>query len=217
MTSRPSSFRFNLMSWLPGTHNAVPACDIDITVLSVSTMRGPRSTRSPTKIAFRPAGCAQGRRRSARSRAAASSCSQLVATAVNVADDVERPVFVLAIVPQRLPLDDGRVDFLLRLEHVHVPEAFAPQAAKRPMQLAPLVANDVRTEVTIGSGSVPLVADALGQIQDDRDGEHVILARQRNERLARLGLDVRRIDDSQLGAGQASRGDEVQRRESVVR
>ncbi len=136
---------------------------------------------------------------------------------MNVADDVERPGFALAIVPQRLPGDDGRVDFFLRLEHVHVPEAFAPQPAKRPTQLAPLVANDVGTEVTIGSGSIPLVADALGQIQDDRDGEHVVLPRKRNERLARLGLDVRRIDDSQLGAGQASPGDEVQRGESVVR
>jgi hypothetical protein len=75
----------------------------------------------------------------------------------------------------------------------------------------------VGTEGAIGSGPIPVVADALGQIQDDRDGEHVVLPRECHERLARLGQDVRRIDDSQLGAGQTSPGDEVQRRESVVR
>ena len=76
---------------------------------------------------------------------------ELVAAAVNVADDVERPGLALAVVPERLPLDDGRIDFFLRLEHVDVPEAFASEAAQRAMQLAPLVANDVRTEVAVRS------------------------------------------------------------------
>jgi hypothetical protein len=40
------------------------------------------------------------------------------------------PVSRLRLFPSGWPRDDGRVDFFLRLEHVHVPEAFAPQAAK---------------------------------------------------------------------------------------
>ena len=44
----------------------------------------------------------------------------------------------------------------------------------------------------------------------------MVLARKRNERLARLGLNVGRIDNRQLRARQPPRGHEVQRREGVV-
>jgi hypothetical protein len=52
--------------------------------------------------------------------------AQLIATAVNVTDDVEWPSFVLPVVPQRLTSDNGRVDFFPRLQHVDVTESFAP-------------------------------------------------------------------------------------------
>ena len=55
---------------------------------------------------------------------------ELVATAVNVTDDVQRPSLVLPVVPERLPLDDRRIDFFLRLQYVHVTEALAAKAAK---------------------------------------------------------------------------------------
>ena len=73
----------------------------------MSRTRGPRSTRSPTKTAFRPSGMAIDRaRRRARSPSRRSTDLvaerreqrlQLVAAAVDVADDVERAVFVLLL------------------------------------------------------------------------------------------------------------------------
>ena len=48
------------MSWLPGTHRAEPAATMLRTSRTVSRMRGPRSTRSPTKTALRPSGWAIG-------------------------------------------------------------------------------------------------------------------------------------------------------------
>ena len=88
---------------------------------------------------------------------------ELVAAAVHVADDVERPGLALAVVPERLPLDDGRIDFFLRLEHVDVAKAFASEAAQRTMQLAPLVPNDVRAEVAVRPRTIAFVADAFRQ------------------------------------------------------
>ena len=49
---------------------------------------------------------------------------QLVATAVHVADEVERPVVGLAVVPQELALDLDRFDVLGRLENEDVPKSF---------------------------------------------------------------------------------------------
>ena len=77
-------------------------------------------------------------------------------------------------------------------------EAFALQAPQRPMQLRCCF------RMTCGPKSRSARVDsargeALGQVEDDGDGEDVILARERDERLARLGLHVRRVDDRQLG------------------
>src|SRR5262249_4122117 len=74
---------------------------------------------------------------------------QFVAAAVNVADDVERPVLPLPVVPQRLPLKDGRIPLVLRLEYVNGPESLAPESPQRAVQLALLIANHMRPELTV--------------------------------------------------------------------
>ena len=51
--------------------------------------------------------------------------AKLVEASVHVADDVERAVLVPAVVPERVALDDRRVDRLDRLEDVDVAESFA--------------------------------------------------------------------------------------------
>src|SRR5574338_863155 len=56
---------------------------------------------------------------------------QLIAAAVNVADDVERPVIPPAIVPERLAHDFGGIGFGDRPQHVHVTEPFLLQISKR--------------------------------------------------------------------------------------
>ena len=148
------------------------------------------------------------------------SCSsrhfELVAATVHVADDVERSAVLLPVVPEWLALDDSRIDFVLRLEHVDVAEALASEPAKRPVQLAPLVSDDMRPEVPVRSRSIAFVADALWQIENHRDRQNVILAGQRHKRLACLRLDVRRIDDRELGPGEPTGRHEMQRRERII-
>ena len=55
-TFLPRSFRTSFTSWLPGMHRAEPARTMFRTSRTVSRIRGPRSTRSPRKIALRPSG-----------------------------------------------------------------------------------------------------------------------------------------------------------------
>jgi hypothetical protein len=62
---------------------------------------------------------------------------------VHVADDVERSAILFPVVPERLALDDGGVDFLLGLEDMNVPEALAPEATQRAVELALLIADNI--------------------------------------------------------------------------
>jgi hypothetical protein len=119
---------------------------------------------------------------------------ELVATAVNVTDDVERPSLVLPVIPQRLTLDDSGIDVFLRLQHVHVTEALTAKTAKRAMELAPLIPHDVRPEVPIRPRRGCVRDRRVLEVQDDCYRQDVVLARQGHEGLARFGLDVRRID-----------------------
>ncbi len=91
-----------------------------------------------------------------------------------------------------------------RLEDEDVAEAFASEAAQRAPQLALLVRTTCGPKSRSGPRPVALVADSLRQIEDDRDRQHVVLARERDQRLARLRLDVGRVDDRQLRAGAAA-------------
>jgi hypothetical protein len=84
------------------------------------------------------------------------------------------------------------------------------------MQLALLIADDVRTEIPVGSGPVAVLAYPLGQVENDGDREHMVLAGERHERLASLWLDVRGIDNRQLRASEPPRGHEMERRKRVV-
>ena len=49
---------------------------------------------------------------------------QFIVATVNVADKIERPVLVRAVVPQRHALNRRRVDFFDRIHHKNMPEAF---------------------------------------------------------------------------------------------
>ena len=77
-------------------------------------------------------------------------------------------------------------------------EAFALQSAQRAPQLLRLIAHDVRPEVAVRRVAVPLVAELLRQVEHDRDRQDVILARQLDQRLARLRLHVGGVDHRQL-------------------
>jgi hypothetical protein len=166
---------------------------------------------------LRPSGCRQGPSASRLVAKLAEQRFELVGAAVDVADDVERAVVAPAVVPERLPRDRGCVDGLFRRQHVDVPEPFAAEAAQRSMQLAALLADHVRAEAAIGAAAVALVTDPLGQIEHEGDRQDVVLAGQRDQRLASLRLHVGGVDDGQAPARQAPRGDEVKGGEGVSR
>ena len=134
-TSLPRSFRISFMSWLPGTHRAEPQPTMLRTSRTVSRMRGPRSTKSPTKTALRPSGwrrpvCPRpGILHADCRRQVAELLEQgfkLIAAAVNVADDVEGAMFLPFVIPQRHSLDRGRFDLLGAFQHKDMAEAFPP-------------------------------------------------------------------------------------------
>ena len=80
--------------------------------------------------------------------------------------------------------------------HLHQrPYRLPLQALQRATELALLVPDHVRTEVAIGSLAVARLAEGLGQVEDERDGEDVVLPCQGDQRPARLLLYIRRVDD----------------------
>ena len=111
----------------------------------------------------------------------------------------------------------GRVDLLRRAAGRG--RGGSPRAAGRAASGA---AARVWLRTTCGpksrSGAAALRSwqTALGQVEHDRDRQHVVLAGQRDQRLAGLGLHVGGVDDGQPPARQPLAGDEVQHLERVV-
>ena len=92
---------------------------------------------------------------------------QLIAAAVNVADDVERTVLIPLVVPQGRPLDGRSLRLLGVVENEDVAEAFAFQAPERAPQLRPLlpyhvVAKAAILPVPVGDLGKPVTTGAFG-------------------------------------------------------
>src|SRR6185369_12280255 len=92
---------------------------------------------------------------------------ELVAAAVDVADDVEGAGLALAVGPQRPALDDGGFDVLHGAQDEDVAEALLLQLAERAPEVVRLVADDVRPHRAVGAHAVALLADLLRQREDD--------------------------------------------------
>ena len=133
---------------------------------------------------------------------------ELVEAAVHVADHVEGPRLAPQVVEERFAADRRGRDLVDAVQHVHPPEALLAERPERAPQLVRLPAHDVGAEVAVrplgGAGD----ADLLGHVEDDRDGEHVVVAGEADHRAARVGLDVRRVDHRQQAGVQALAGDE---------
>ena len=95
---------------------------------------------------------------------------EFIETAVDVADDVERPRIVAAVGPQAAAHDLDVVDLVLRVELEPVPEALPTEALDRAAQRAHVVAHDMRPEIAVRSRGIALVTDAFRQIEHDRHG-----------------------------------------------
>ena len=193
---------------------------------TVSRMRGPRSTRSPRKIALRPSGWAidsghprADHRVSSRvsgSPDSSSSASKLIAAAVDIADDVERPVLVPLVVPERHPFNDGSLDFLGRLQHEDVTEALSLEPPQRPPQLPLLVADDVGPKSRSSRPALRSWQIRSGRSSTIATGRSGTTC-QFHERLAGLGLDVGGVDHREPTQGEPLPGDEPEHLERMAR
>ena len=180
------------MSWLPGTQSAVPAADhAHARAAGRRAMRGPRSTRSPRKTALRPCGGVTVERPSVadrRSRACASSASSSSRQPWTSPMMSNGPCSSRRSVHSGGAVDLDGLDLLGRAQHrrrAGSPRAAGPCSERR--ELRRWLRDDVRAEVAVGPVAVALVADRLGHVEHDRrPASSVVLAGERDQRLARL-------------------------------
>ena len=124
---------------------------------------------------------------------AAEATFKLVAPTVqHVADDVVRSAILLPVVPERLTLDDSRVDFLLCPESVDVAEPSRPRPPQRAVQLALLVRTTCCPRARSGR-------DRLRSWQR-RSGEGTVRSRNEQPSTRRTRRSARRA----MGAGRRS-------------
>src|SRR4051794_2301581 len=116
---------------------------------------------------------------------------------MNVTDDVERTVFLPFVIPQRHPLNHGRFDLFGAFNHEHMAESLPSQATKGPAKLGVLLTNDVGSEVPFAPRTVAIMAQPLGEVQNDGDWKAVVLPSKLDQRLAGFGLHVRSVDHRQ--------------------
>src|SRR5262249_44603812 len=86
---------------------------------------------------------------------------QFVVAAVNVADEVERPVLSSLVGPERLALDDGNPAFLGRRQGEDDAEPFAFEVWQRALEELRVPAHDVRAELPV----CPLLVAGVAQFR----------------------------------------------------
>ena len=218
-TFLPAQLRSSFMSWLPGTHRAEPPATMSAPAAACRGLRGrgpPGRRRTPPCALGVGVRLAVGVRRRVVARASSEQLVQLVAAAVDVADDVERAVFVAAGRSTAAPA---------RPSPPRPPRALA---ARRRAGSPPLRARGAtgavataacgrragRSPGRAGRGSA--LADRSGRFEHDGHRQAVVLAGQLDQRLAGLGLHVGGVDDRQPPQRQPLAGDEVQHLERVA-
>ena len=201
--------RTSLTSWLPGTQSAVPAATIamhepqHVGDVAARGRPGRRGRRACGPAGWPRASGPSSARVAELARAAPSSSST---AAVDVADDVERAVLVAAVVPERLRA---------RSSPPRPPRASAARGrggsprARRPRSerrsCCALAADDVRRR-SRGRAASRLRSwqSRSGRSNTIATGRQWYCARQRDQRLARLRLDVGRVDHGQPPAPPAA-------------
>jgi len=137
--------------------------------------------------------------------------------AMNIADDVEWTGFRFFVVVEGDPLENNGFSFLRRRKNQDMTKPFSFEATERATKILELVMGDVIAETAVGADVVAILADSFGHVENDCDREAMILAREFDEGLAVLGLDVGGVGDGETAGGEALRGNVVEELEGVVR
>lgn len=136
---------------------------------------------------------------------------------MDVADDVEGAREVPEVVVALLAYDLGAVGLLDAAQDVHLAEALALQVTEGAPQFAGVPGDDAACHAgAVGALRVARGADLLGDVEDDGDGQHVVLPCQVDQLLAALLLDVGRVDDGEPPGREALARDVVEHVERVA-
>ena len=141
---------------------------------------------------------------------------ELGATPVYIADDVKRTALLATVGPQLLPHHFDPRHVCGRAQGKGAAKALALEALEAAAQLTVLSRDHVGRQVAVGALGRTLLAEGSGYVEDDGYRLGVIALGQFYQRLARLGLDVGRIDHGQKAPRQAASGDKVQRGERIA-
>ncbi len=94
-------------------------------------------------------------------------------------------------------------------------EALALERAQRSFQLLRLLAHHVDAELTVRPVAIALVTKRRGQVEDDGHRQHVVLAGEPHDGLARFALNVGRVDHGQAARLEPLAGDVMQHIECI--
>jgi hypothetical protein len=108
--------------------------------------------------------------------------NELLGAAVDVTDEVERPVVVTAVGPPALPFDPDRIDLVGAAQNEHASKPLALEALERLAELLVLAPQGMRWQVAIGPARVALGTHLLRNVEHDRDREHVVFTSETDQR-----------------------------------
>src|SRR5271169_2196747 len=97
---------------------------------------------------------------------------------MNVTDDIERPGLRFLVVVKRHALENDGFRLFGRGNNQNMTKALPFQAAKRAAQILELSVRDMIAETAVSANLVTVLTDSFGYVEDDGDGEAVILPRQ---------------------------------------
>lgn len=141
---------------------------------------------------------------------------QFGSAAVDVTDDVEGAGEVGQVVVALLRADLGALDLLHATQDVHLAESLALQVAQGAAEFADVAVDDPAGHVgPVGAGGVAFGADVVGHVEDDGDGQDVVLPGQLDQLLSAALLDVGRVDDRTTARRESLARDVVQDVEGV--
>src|SRR6266511_3141495 len=100
---------------------------------------------------------------------------------------------------------------------MHLTEALPAEALQAPTQLASLIADDMGTEIPLWPVAIPVLTEALREVENNRDRKEVVFAGKGDQGRPVLALDARRVDDGQTAGLHSLSGDEVEQLEGVFR